>query len=54
MALALVAMQPVQAQTFNLLYTFTGGPDGGTPLATPTLYLRRSVCGTTAWRRRLR
>jgi uncharacterized repeat protein (TIGR03803 family) len=47
LALALVAMQPVQAQTFTVLYTFTGGPDGGTPLATPTIY-EGSVYGTTS------
>ena len=39
-------MQLVQAQTFTLLYAFTGGVDGGTPLATPLLY-DGNVCGTT-------
>ncbi|HXM44073.1 MAG TPA: choice-of-anchor tandem repeat GloVer-containing protein [Bryobacteraceae bacterium] len=47
LALALVAMQPIQAQTFTVLYTFTGGADGGTPLATPTLY-NGYVYGTTS------
>jgi len=40
-------MQPVPAQTFTLLHTFTGGADGGTPMATPTLY-NGSVYGTTS------
>jgi uncharacterized repeat protein (TIGR03803 family) len=47
LALALIAMQPLHAQTFTVLYTFTGGSDGGSPLATPTLY-NGSVYGTTS------
>ena len=33
MALATMGMQPVKAQTFTVLYTFTGGADGSEPLA---------------------
>jgi uncharacterized repeat protein (TIGR03803 family) len=47
LALALMANQPVQAQTFTVLYTFTGGADGGTPMATPLLY-NGNVYGTTS------
>ena len=46
LALALFAMQRVDAQTFTVLYTFTGGADGGTPLDTPILY-NGNVYGTT-------
>lgn len=35
------------AQTFTVLYTFTGGADGGTPLATPILS-NGNVYGTTS------
>jgi uncharacterized repeat protein (TIGR03803 family) len=47
LAFALIALQPVQAQTFTVLYTFTGGADGGTPMATPILY-NGNVYGTTS------
>lgn len=47
LTLALVALQPGQAQTFTVLYTFTGGADGGTPLATPILY-NGNVYGTSS------
>jgi uncharacterized repeat protein (TIGR03803 family) len=47
LALALMAMQPVRAQTFTVLYTFTGGADGATPMATPLLY-NGNVYGTTS------
>jgi uncharacterized repeat protein (TIGR03803 family) len=40
-------MQPVQAQTFTVLYTFTGGADGGTPMDTPILS-NGNVYGTTS------
>jgi len=32
-ALAVVVVSPVQAQTFGVLYSFTGGSDGGNPLS---------------------
>jgi uncharacterized repeat protein (TIGR03803 family) len=35
--LAVVASQTAQAQTFNLLHTFTGGSDGGNPSAGVTI-----------------
>jgi hypothetical protein len=47
LALALIAMQPAHAQTFTALYTFKGGTDGGTPLATPLLS-NGNICGTTS------
>src|ERR1039458_1165567 len=47
LALALIAMQPAHAQTFTALYTFEGGADGGTPLATPLLN-NGNICGTTS------
>jgi uncharacterized repeat protein (TIGR03803 family) len=47
LALALIALQPIQAQTFTVLYTFQGGADGGTPMATPILY-NGNVYGTTS------
>lgn len=46
-ALATIGMQPVKAQTFTVLYTFTGGVDGGTPMATPILY-NGAMYGTTS------
>jgi uncharacterized repeat protein (TIGR03803 family) len=36
-ALVPIATQPARAQTLTVLYTFTGGTDGGTPLSTPLL-----------------
>jgi|HubBroStandDraft_1064217.scaffolds.fasta_scaffold01228_5 uncharacterized repeat protein (TIGR03803 family) len=47
LALAFITMQPVPAQTFTVLYTFTGGADGGTPMATPLLY-NAALYGTTS------
>jgi uncharacterized repeat protein (TIGR03803 family) len=35
---ACAATQPAQTQTFSVIYTFTGGTDGGTPLANLLLY----------------
>jgi len=46
LALSSIAMHPAHAQTFNVIYTFTGGADGGTPFATPILY-NGYVYGTT-------
>src|SRR5579871_6093487 len=42
-----LAQQAGQAQTYTVLYTFTGGADGGTPMSTPTL-LNGNVYGTTS------
>src|SRR5271157_948946 len=35
--LIVVAIQPAQAQTFNVIHTFTGGQDGGNPYAGLTM-----------------
>ena len=45
--LLVFAMPAVQAQTFNLLYTFGGGPDGGYPYAGVTLDRAGNLYGTT-------
>ncbi len=45
--LALTLVQAASAQNFTVLYTFTGGADGGTPMATPSLY-NGNVYGTTS------
>lgn len=47
LAMASAAALPGMAQTFTVLYTFTGGADGGTPMATPILY-NGNVYGTTS------
>jgi uncharacterized repeat protein (TIGR03803 family) len=41
------ATQPAQAQTFSVLYTFTGGADGGTPYAGLVLDNQGNLYGTT-------
>ena len=46
LALAAALVQPAQAQTFRVLYTFTGGADGGTPEA-PLLLHGSRLYGTT-------
>lgn len=46
LGLTLVAMHPALAQTYMVIYTFTGGADGGTPFATPILY-NGNLWGTT-------
>lgn len=46
-ALALVAMQPADAQTFAVIHTFQGGADGATPLPTPLLH-NGNMYGTTS------
>jgi uncharacterized repeat protein (TIGR03803 family) len=43
---ALAAMQPLEAQTYTVVYTFTGGTDGGNPFGTPLLY-NGNIYGTT-------
>jgi uncharacterized repeat protein (TIGR03803 family) len=47
LAMSVTAMHPMRAQTFNLLYTFLGTPNGATPMATPLLY-QGGIYGTTA------
>jgi uncharacterized repeat protein (TIGR03803 family) len=46
-ALSPVATQSAQAQTFTLLYTFTGGADGGLPQAGLVLDSAGNLYGTT-------
>jgi len=46
--LALVATPPAQAQTFTLLYTFTGGADGGFPYAGLVQDTAGNLYGTTS------
>jgi uncharacterized repeat protein (TIGR03803 family) len=41
------ATQPAQAQTFSVLYAFTGGADGGTPYAGLVLDNQGNLYGTT-------
>jgi len=48
LAIALVfGTQPTQAQTFTVLYTFTGGADGGSPYAGVVLDGAGNLYGTT-------
>jgi uncharacterized repeat protein (TIGR03803 family) len=44
---ALVASQASQTQTFSVLYTFTGGKDGGTPYTELVLDPSGNLYGTT-------
>jgi len=46
--LTVVASPAAQAQTFNVLYNFTGGTDGGTPYAGVTLDRAGNLYGTTS------
>src|SRR5579871_564292 len=46
--LGAVALPPAQAQTFSVLYNFTGGSDGGTPLAGLVIDASGNVYGTTS------
>jgi uncharacterized repeat protein (TIGR03803 family) len=39
---------PARAQTFTILHTFTGGSDGGTPLAPLTFFLGDTLFGTAS------
>jgi uncharacterized repeat protein (TIGR03803 family) len=51
LALVLLAVFPppiAQAQTFKVLYSFTGGPDGGQPEAGPLLDASGNLYGTTS------
>ena len=43
---ALAAIQTLEAQTYTVIYTFTGGTDGGIPFGTPLLY-NGNIYGTT-------
>ncbi len=45
---ALVATTTAQAQTFTLLYTFTGGADGGDPIGGLIMDAQGNLYGTTA------
>lgn len=44
---ALIAALPVHGQTYTVLYTFTGTPDGAKPDATPILDSAGNLYGTT-------
>jgi len=46
MALALITMPAAPAQTYMVIYTFTGGADGGTPFSAPILF-NGNLWGTT-------
>ena len=46
-AISLAMVQPALAQTFSVLYTFTGGPDGGAPFANVSLDSAGNIYGTT-------
>jgi uncharacterized repeat protein (TIGR03803 family) len=45
--LVLLTPQPAQAQTFQVLHTFTGGADGGSPEAGVTIDAAGNLYGTT-------
>jgi uncharacterized repeat protein (TIGR03803 family) len=47
--LMVVAVPSVQAQTFNLLYSFTGSPDGATPYGGVVLNTSGALFGTTTF-----
>jgi uncharacterized repeat protein (TIGR03803 family) len=44
---AVVSSQPAQAQSFNVVYAFTGGADGGTPPSALILDATGNLYGTT-------
>lgn len=48
LALILIFTQPAQAQTFNVIYNFTGGPDGANPEAGVTIAGAGNLYGTAA------
>ncbi len=43
----LIVRQPAQGQTYRVIYNFTGGPDGGVPLAGLTVGNAKNFYGTT-------
>jgi uncharacterized repeat protein (TIGR03803 family) len=47
LALTLIFAQPTQAQTFNVLHTFTGGADGDHPTGQLTIDAAGNLYGTT-------
>ena len=48
LALAVLTPSPSSAQTFNVIYTFTGGFDGANPLAGLTMDARGNLYGTAS------
>jgi uncharacterized repeat protein (TIGR03803 family) len=46
--MALLSVQPVQAQTYKLLYTFAGTPDGVAPLSDLKIDAEGNLYGTTS------
>ena len=48
-ALTVVLAQSVQAQTFQVIHTFTGGADGAEPQAGLTIDAAGNLYGTTFW-----
>jgi len=48
-ALTMIATQPAQAQTFTVLYNFTGGADGENPYTGLTLDRRGNLYGTAEY-----
>jgi len=46
LAIAAMGTETLPAQTFNVIYTFTGGADGNAPFGTPMLY-NGNIYGTT-------
>jgi uncharacterized repeat protein (TIGR03803 family) len=49
LALMLTFTQSASAQTFKVIHTFTGGQDGGQPVAGLTMDRGGNLYGTTAW-----
>jgi uncharacterized repeat protein (TIGR03803 family) len=49
LALAIIAAQPAKAQTYNVIYSFTGHASAMHPIAGVTVDQRGDLYGTTAW-----